>query len=89
MARPKNRTISDGVPIQAYVPAEVIARFRDKYPEFGSVSKLIRKALLLAIEDSDRPAEPWPKDKHGRSMCPLCGKYANYLNHLPPAPSDP
>lgn len=87
MARPKGRTVSDGIPVQAYVPAEVLVRFRTKYPEFGALSKLIRKALLLAIEDKTDDYNAWPTDKYGRTMCPTCGKYAAFQKHLPPASS--
>lgn len=89
MPRPKGRTVSDGDPVQAFVPHEVLARFRVKYPEHGAISKLIRKAMLLAIEDKVPDYTAWPKDKHGRTMCPTCGKYAAFQNYLPPATRAP
>lgn len=45
--------VAHGVAVQAYVPKEVFALFRKKYPHRGAVSKLIRKAFLLAVEDPE------------------------------------
>lgn len=89
MPRPKGRTVSDGDPVQALVPHEILVRFRTRYPEHGAISKLIRKAMLLAVEDAQEFGGAWPTDKYGRTMCPTCGKYANFRDHLPPATGAP
>lgn len=47
------KLVEHGVPVQAYVPREVYVRFKDRFPQRGAISKLIRKAFLLALEEKD------------------------------------
>lgn len=52
------KLVEHGVPVQAYVPREIYIRFKKKFPQRGTISKLIRKAFLLALEDDRDPDRP-------------------------------
>lgn len=52
--------VAHGIAVQAWIPKEVFMQFRKKYPRRGSVSKLIRRAFLLAVEDNHIHLPPAP-----------------------------
>lgn len=45
------------VPVQAYIPRGVYRRFKAMYPAHGAISKLIRQAFRLAIEEDEQLEE--------------------------------
>lgn len=59
----------DYVPVQAYIPKNVYTRFKILYPKHGAASQLIRKAFLLAIEETDETADH--AIRTGRALDPI------------------
>lgn len=41
--------------VQAWVPASDLVRFRAKYPKYGSITRLIRQAMSVAVQDDESP----------------------------------